>query len=190
LHFTGSIGPGEELKGILRNEDSQKAISNSATRGLSPFPLCTFLPNELTLVGLLLIARLIGLFLNSFSFSFFLLLFLFFLFLFLFLLNYLKVAKFKQERDIMLLASAHENGPHPWLTSLYCSFQDETQLYLVMDYHPGGDLLTLMSKYDDVLPEDVAQFYIAEIICGVQAVHKMGYLHRFTFLLLTFLFAR
>jgi len=84
----------------------------------------------------------------------------------------------------MLLASAHENGPHPWLTSLYCSFQDESHLYLVMDYHPGGDLLTLMSKYDDVLPEDVAQFYIAEIICGVQAIHKLGYLHRFDLLFL------
>jgi len=79
----------------------------------------------------------------------------------------------------MLLASNHANSHHHWLTSLYCSFQDESNLYLVMDYHPGGDLLTLMSKYDDILPEDVAQFYIAEIACGVQAIHSIGYLHRF-----------
>ena len=67
---------------------------------------------------------------------------------------------------------------HQWLTSLYCSFQDENHLYLLMDYHPGGDLLGLMGKYDDVLPEDVAQFYLAEIVLGVEALHKMGYIHR------------
>ena len=34
----------------------------------------------------------------------------------------------------------------PWLTSLHYAFQDRTSLYLVMDYHPGGDLLNIMER--------------------------------------------
>ncbi len=90
----------------------------------------------------------------------------------------MQVAKFKLERDILMLASLPTSS-HQWLTSLYCSFQDESHLYLVMDYHPGGDLLGLMGKYDDILPEDVAQFYLAEIVLAVEALHKMGYIHRY-----------
>ena len=36
--------------------------------------------------------------------------------------------------------------------------------YLVMDYYCGGDLLTLLSKFEDRLPEDMAKFYIAEMV--------------------------
>ena len=33
-----------------------------------------------------------------------------------------------------------------------------------MDYYCGGDLLTLLSKFEDRLPEDMAKFYIAEMV--------------------------
>ena len=39
--------------------------------------------------------------------------------------------------------------------------------YLVMDYYCGGDLLTLLSKFEDRLPEDMARFYIAEMIIAI-----------------------
>lgn len=39
--------------------------------------------------------------------------------------------------------------------------------YLVMDYYCGGDLLTLLSKFEDRLPEDMARFYIAEMILAI-----------------------
>lgn len=37
------------------------------------------------------------------------------------------------------------------------------------DYYIGGDLLTLLSKYDDNLPEDMCRFYCAQIILGRQS---------------------
>ena len=50
--------------------------------------------------------------------------------------------------------------------------------YLVMDYYCGGDLLTLLSKYEDRLPEDMARFYIAEMVLAIHSLHTMNYVHR------------
>jgi len=50
--------------------------------------------------------------------------------------------------------------------------------YFVMDYYCGGDLLTLLSKYEDHLPEDMARFYLAEMVLAVDCIHQLGYVHR------------
>ena len=47
-----------------------------------------------------------------------------------------------------------------------------------MDYYSGGDLLTLLSKFEDRLSEDMAQFYIAEMVLAIESIHKLGYVHR------------
>ncbi len=49
-----------------------------------------------------------------------------------------------------------------------------------MDYYVGGDLLTLLSKFEDRLPEHMAQFYIAEMVLAIDSVHRLGYVHRYT----------
>ena len=46
-----------------------------------------------------------------------------------------------------------------------------------MDYYCGGDLLTLLSKFDR-LPEDMARFYLAETVLAIDSLHKLGYVHR------------
>jgi serine/threonine-protein kinase MRCK len=50
--------------------------------------------------------------------------------------------------------------------------------YLVMDYYCGGDLLTLLSKFEDRLPEDMARFYIAEMVLAINSIHALHYVHR------------
>ena len=47
-----------------------------------------------------------------------------------------------------------------------------------MDYYSGGDLLTLLSKYEDHLPEKMMKFYVAEIILAINSIHEMNYVHR------------
>jgi serine/threonine kinase 38 len=46
-----------------------------------------------------------------------------------------------------------------------------------MEYLPGGDLMSLLMK-KDILTEPEAQFYIAEMVLAVEAVHKMNCIHR------------
>lgn len=47
-----------------------------------------------------------------------------------------------------------------------------------MDYYCGGDLLTLLSKFEDRLPEDMAKFYIAEMVLAIDSIHQLKYVHR------------
>ncbi|XP_060520410.1 serine/threonine-protein kinase Genghis Khan isoform X2 [Cylas formicarius] len=83
-----------------------------------------------------------------------------------------ETACFKEERDVLVF------GDRRWITHLHYAFQDESNLYLVMDYYCGGDLLTLLSKFEDRLPEDMARFYIAEMVLAVDSIHKLRYVHR------------
>ena len=77
----------------------------------------------------------------------------------------------RTEREILTSAKI------PWIVNLKYSFQDETYLYLVMDFLPGGDLMSLLMK-KDILTEDEARFYIAELILAVEAVHHLNCIHR------------
>lgn len=46
-----------------------------------------------------------------------------------------------------------------------------------MEYLRGGDMMTLFIN-KDILSEDEARFYIAELILAIESVHKMHYIHR------------
>ncbi|MBZ3877382.1 Serine/threonine-protein kinase LATS1 [Sciurus carolinensis] len=82
-----------------------------------------------------------------------------------------QVAHVKAERDILAEAD------NEWVVRLYYSFQDKDNLYFVMDYIPGGDMMSLLIRMG-IFPENLARFYIAELTCAVESVHKMGFIHR------------
>ncbi|KAF3849554.1 hypothetical protein F7725_019273 [Dissostichus mawsoni] len=83
-----------------------------------------------------------------------------------------ETACFREERDVLV------NGNCQWITTLHYAFQDDNNLYLVMDYYVGGDLLTLLSKFEDRLPEEMAKFYLAEMVLAIDSVHQLHYVHR------------
>uniref|UniRef100_A0A671RSN9 non-specific serine/threonine protein kinase n=1 Tax=Sinocyclocheilus anshuiensis TaxID=1608454 RepID=A0A671RSN9_9TELE len=64
-----------------------------------------------------------------------------------------------------------------WVVRLYYSFQDRDSLYFVMDYIPGGDMMSLLIRMG-VFPEPLARFYVAELTLAIESVHKMGFIHR------------
>ncbi|KAM3868826.1 myotonin-protein kinase [Diretmus argenteus] len=86
--------------------------------------------------------------------------------------SFLQTACYQEEREVLL------KGDRRWITELHYAFQDDNYLYLVMDYYVGGDLLTLLSKFGDRIPEDMARFYLAEMIMAIDSVHRLGYVHR------------
>ena len=65
----------------------------------------------------------------------------------------------------------------PWIVELKASFQEDDYLFLVMEYLPGGDLMNYLIL-KDILSEDEARFYIAEIILAVDSIHKFDCIHR------------
>ena len=82
-----------------------------------------------------------------------------------------QITHVRTEREILTSSKI------PWIVNLKYSFQDEMYLYLVMDFLPGGDLMSLLMK-KDILTEDEARFYIAELILSVESVHNMNCIHR------------
>ncbi|XP_014818879.1 PREDICTED: citron Rho-interacting kinase isoform X10 [Calidris pugnax] len=82
------------------------------------------------------------------------------------------VSFFEEERSILSQSTS------PWIPQLQYAFQDKKNLYLVMEYQPGGDLLSLLNRYEDQLDESMVQFYLAELILAIHSVHQMGYVHR------------
>ena len=87
-----------------------------------------------------------------------------------------QLAHVRAERDVL----AESNSP--WVVQLYYSFQDSNYLYLLMEFLPGGDLMTMLIKYD-TFSEDVTRFYMAECVLAIEAVHKLGFIHRFALVL-------
>ncbi|CAM6087483.1 unnamed protein product [Calypogeia fissa] len=82
-----------------------------------------------------------------------------------------QVEHVKAERN--LLAEVDSNC----IVKLYCSFQDEEFLYLIMEYLPGGDMMTLLMR-KDTLTEDEARFYVGQAVLAIESIHKHNYIHR------------
>lgn len=82
-----------------------------------------------------------------------------------------QVAHVRAERDILVEAD------HQWVVKMYYSFQDPINLYLIMEFLPGGDMMTLLMK-KDTLSEECTQFYIAETALAIDSIHKLGFIHR------------
>ncbi|KAF9209748.1 Serine/threonine-protein kinase MRCK gamma [Haplosporangium sp. Z 27] len=104
---------------------------------------------------------------------------------------------YMEERQVLAITSE-------WFPTLHAAFQDEVNLYLVMEYAPGGDLYSILDKKQDelnkaqgtggtvetdqntdddddedtTLSEDEIRFYIAEIILAVSELHQHNYIHR------------
>ncbi|KAM3578909.1 hypothetical protein VKS41_008702 [Umbelopsis sp. WA50703] len=88
------------------------------------------------------------------------------------LLRQRETAFFMEEKNV--LAQGNE-----WMPKLYASFQDNENLYLVMEYAGGGDLFSVLDRTETLtFNEDEARFYIAEMILAIESLHKLGYVHR------------
>ena len=82
-----------------------------------------------------------------------------------------QVLHVRAERDVL------SEAKNEWIVDLKFSFQDQNYLYLGMEFLPGGDLMSLLMARD-ILPEQEAKFYAAEIVLAIESVHKMDCIHR------------
>lgn len=84
-----------------------------------------------------------------------------------------QVGHVRAEREALSKASSENK----WLTALHFSFVDESHLYMVMEFLPGGDLMSLLIK-EDTFSESATRFFMAEASHAISSVHALGYIHR------------
>ncbi|KAG0309659.1 hypothetical protein BGZ98_009979 [Dissophora globulifera] len=80
----------------------------------------------------------------------------------------------KSERNILANVARIS---HPFLIKLRHSFQSDAQLFMVLDYYPGGDIATQLAKWHRFEPERCL-FYATEIVLGIEELHRQGIVYR------------
>lgn len=67
---------------------------------------------------------------------------------------------------------------HPFVVKLFYAFQDHEKLYLILEYAQGGELFHHLAQ-ERMFPEDVASFYMAEMVLALEHLHKdLGVVYR------------
>lgn len=84
-----------------------------------------------------------------------------------------KIKRALTEQEILATAN------HPFIVTLYHSFQSEGYLYFCMEYCMGGEFFrALQTRPGKCLPEDGSRFYAAEVIAALEYLHLMGFIYR------------
>ncbi|RLL98578.1 cAMP-dependent protein kinase catalytic subunit, partial [Aspergillus turcosus] len=66
---------------------------------------------------------------------------------------------------------------HPFLITLWGTWQDARNLYMVMDFVEGGELFSLLRK-SQRFPNPVAKFYAAEVTLALEYLHSQQIIYR------------
>ncbi|CAN1289328.1 PHOT2 [Linum perenne] len=89
------------------------------------------------------------------------------------MMNRNKVHRACIEREIISLLD------HPFLPTLYTSFETSTHVCLITDFCPGGELFALLDKQPmKLFKEESARFYAAEVVIGLEYLHCLGIVYR------------
>ncbi|GAO18454.1 uncharacterized protein UV8b_07231 [Ustilaginoidea virens] len=84
-----------------------------------------------------------------------------------------KIKRALAEQEILATSN------HPFIVTLYHSFQSEDHLYLCMEYCSGGEFFrALQTRPGKCIAEDDARFYAAEVTAALEYLHLMGFIYR------------
>lgn len=84
-----------------------------------------------------------------------------------------KVKRVMTEREILATAN------HPFIVTMYASFQTADRLCFVMEYCAGGEFFRVLQRQPRRrLKEDAVRFYAAEVILALEYLHHMGFIYR------------
>uniref|UniRef100_A0A6T6MRT9 non-specific serine/threonine protein kinase n=1 Tax=Timspurckia oligopyrenoides TaxID=708627 RepID=A0A6T6MRT9_9RHOD len=84
-----------------------------------------------------------------------------------------KVKRVMTEREIFATSN------HPFIISMYASFQTKDKLFFVMEYAAGGEFFKyLQRRANKRLSEEGSRIYAAEVLLALEYLHQMGFVYR------------
>ena len=87
------------------------------------------------------------------------------------------IIKDRKKKIIMNELSTMKAASHPFLIEMKFAFETECYLSFVLEYCAGGELFGLIRKYQR-LSENIARFYIIEILMGIGYLHEQYVVYR------------
>lgn len=84
-----------------------------------------------------------------------------------------KIKRALAEREILATSN------HPFIVTLYHSFQLQDSLYLCLEYCMGGEFFrALQTRESKTIDEEDAKFYAAEVTAALEYLHLLGFIYR------------
>jgi serine/threonine protein kinase len=85
--------------------------------------------------------------------------------------NHRKIEQALTERKVLVEVR------HPFIVQLHWTFQTRSHLYFVLEFCPGGELFFHLQKRGR-FPDDIAKFYFAEVLLGLEYLHNRNIIYR------------
>jgi protein-serine/threonine kinase len=84
-----------------------------------------------------------------------------------------KIKRVLAEQEILSTAN------HPFIVTLYHTFQTEEHLYFITEFCSGGEFFRALQHLPGkCLAESDARFYAAEVVCAIEYLHLLGFIYR------------
>ena len=89
----------------------------------------------------------------------------------------LKIIERKSESSINFEREILSKLHNPFIVNMYYAFQDNDNLYLVMDYLKGGDLRFHLTRHIH-FSEEQSRFFICNVLAALEYIHSQDIIHR------------
>ncbi|KAL3893232.1 MAG: hypothetical protein SGPRY_014372, partial [Prymnesium sp.] len=87
------------------------------------------------------------------------------------------IRKLKLSQSVNVEKEILAKHASPFLVRGYFAFRSLHHIYFALEFLPGGDLLGMLRNCGCV-PENMARFYLAEVMLGLEYLHNLKILHR------------
>ncbi|KRZ03103.1 cAMP-dependent protein kinase catalytic subunit, partial [Trichinella zimbabwensis] len=92
-------------------------------------------------------------------------------------MSFRKIVRSKQQNHVLSERKVLEKLNTPFAVKLHWAYHDAKCLYMLLDYVPGGELLSHI-RFRKQFTNDVARFYAAEIVVALEYLHERGIVYR------------
>ena len=88
-----------------------------------------------------------------------------------------EIIRMKQVDHILTEAAILSDVSFPFIVKLYRRYMDDSKLYFLLEFVPGGELFTHHRKAGK-FPNDVSKFYSAEVLLTFEYLHSKDIIYR------------
>ncbi|KAG2206179.1 hypothetical protein INT46_007174 [Mucor plumbeus] len=88
-----------------------------------------------------------------------------------------EVVRLKQVEHLLSEKQILSSVRFPFIVDLFCTFQDESNLYMLLEYVVGGELFTHLRRAGR-FTNDMTRFYASEIVLAIEYLHSKDIIYR------------